>query len=67
MGELSLRRTAAGKKPHLPARPPICRACEVLMVSMCFSPLSLMVGFMRLLKMIRFILLGHRKGTELEG
>lgn len=65
MGELFLRR--AGKKPHLPARPAICRAWDVLMVSMCFSPLSLMVGFMRLLKMILFILLGHRKGTELEG
>lgn len=42
---------------HLPARPAICRACDVLMVSMCFSPLSFMLGFMRLLKMILFILL----------
>lgn len=42
----------------LPARPAICRACDVLMVSICFSPFSLTLGFTRELKMMRFILLG---------
>lgn len=46
----------------LPARPAICRACDVLMVSICFSPFSLTLGFTRLLKMIRFILLERGGG-----
>lgn len=48
---------------HLPARPAICRACEVLMVSICFSPFSLMLGLTRLLKMMRLMLL-QRDGGE---
>lgn len=51
---VDMRRKA---ETDLPARPAICRACDVLMVSICFSPLSLILGFTRLLKMIRFILL----------
>lgn len=45
----------------LPARPAICRACDVLMVSICFSPFSLMLGFIRLLKIIRLILLERER------
>lgn len=49
--------TTSGIETDLPARPAICRACDVLMVSICFSPFSLTLGFIRLLKMIRLILL----------
>lgn len=48
----------------LPARPAICRACDVLMVSICFSPFSLIFGFTRLLKMIRFMLLRRRADRQ---
>lgn len=52
-----MKRTWDREDTDLPARPAICRACDVLMVSICFSPFSLMLGFISELKMIRFILL----------
>lgn len=52
-----MRRSWDREDTDLPARPAICRDCDVLMNSICFSPFSLTLGFIRELKMIRFILL----------
>lgn len=51
------RKRTNSTETDLPARPAICRACDVLIVSMCFSPFSLIFGLTRLLKIIRLILL----------
>ena len=48
--------------PYLPALPAICRACDTLIVSISFSPFSLMVGLMREQKTTRLMLL--RDGGE---